>query len=100
MIKRIMSFDKNKDGKLSKDELPRPLQRMFDRADTNKDKVLDKAELKKLFKSRRSRDGGRGAGRPGDRGRRGAGRRGGRGKRPGNGNDGERRRPRRPDSQD
>ncbi len=37
-FKRIMEqFDKNADGKLQKDELPRPLQERFEELDTNKD---------------------------------------------------------------
>lgn len=63
-VERMMNNDKNKDGKLTKDELPERMQAMFDRIDTNKDKEIDKAELTKMaeqFNSRnRSRDGDRG----------------------------------------
>lgn len=63
-VERMMANDKNKDGKLTKDELPERMQRMFDNIDTNKDKELDKAELTKMaerFNSRfRSRGGDRG----------------------------------------
>ncbi len=66
MIERFMSFDKNKDGKLSKDELPEFLQQQFDRADTNKDGFLDEAEIKKLAESLSGQGGfGRPGGRPG-----------------------------------
>ncbi|QDU05286.1 transaldolase/EF-hand domain-containing protein [Gimesia chilikensis] len=72
-VERMMANDKNKDGKITKDELPERMQRMFDNIDTNKDKALDKAELTKTaeqFNARfRSRGGDRG-GRGGDRGRR------------------------------
>jgi len=44
-VDRIMQNDKNKDGKVTKDELPEVAQRMLDRLDTNKDGALDKAEL-------------------------------------------------------
>ncbi|WP_298863519.1 hypothetical protein [uncultured Gimesia sp.] len=60
-VEKIMSNDKNKDGKLTKEELPERMQSMFDRIDTNKDKEIDKAELTKMaenFKSR-NRSGGR-----------------------------------------
>ena len=72
-VERMMANDKNKDGKITKDELPERMQRMFDNIDTNKDKALDKAELTKTaeqFNARfRSRGGDRGD-RGGDRGRR------------------------------
>jgi hypothetical protein len=62
---RIMSNDKNGDGKVTKDELPDFLQRILDRADTNKDGAIDKAEAKKMAE----RFGG-GRGRPSGAGRR------------------------------
>jgi Ca2+-binding EF-hand superfamily protein len=43
-----MTFDKNKDGKLQKAELPARLQGTLERGDTDKNDVLDAAELKKL----------------------------------------------------
>jgi len=45
---RIMGNDKNGDGKVTKNELPEFLQRILDRADTNKDGAIDKAEAKKM----------------------------------------------------
>ncbi len=64
-VERIMANDKNKDGKVTKDELPENLQGMFDRLDTNKDGALDKAELEKA--AARFGGGGsrRGFGQPG-----------------------------------
>lgn len=59
MIERMMSNDKNSDGKLSKDELPERLQTMFDRVDGNTDGFLDKSELEKMG-SGRGGEGGRG----------------------------------------
>jgi EF hand len=48
VVERIMSFDKNKDGKITKDELPERLQNLIEKGDTNKDGALDKDEIKKL----------------------------------------------------
>ncbi len=44
-VAALMTYDKNGDGKLSKDELPERLKPLMDRADTNKDGFLDRAEL-------------------------------------------------------
>jgi hypothetical protein len=46
LVARMMEFDKNKDGKLTRDEVTdRRMLRMFDRADANKDGVVTKEEL-------------------------------------------------------
>jgi hypothetical protein len=45
---RIMSNDKNGDGKVTRDELPEYMLRILDRADTNNDGAIDKAEAKKM----------------------------------------------------
>ena len=46
MVARMMTFDKNMDGKLTKDEVTDSrLQSLFDRADADKDGVLTKDEL-------------------------------------------------------
>ncbi len=46
VVKRMMAFDKNKDGKLTRDEITDTrLLRLFDRADTNKDGVVTREEL-------------------------------------------------------
>ncbi|MEW4530654.1 hypothetical protein [Maioricimonas sp. JC845] len=76
-VDRMMAMDANKDGKLSKDEIPERMQRIMERADTNKDDVLDKAEIEAMA----SQFGGRG-------GRGGQGGRGGRGGRGGDGGEG------------
>ncbi len=47
-VDRIMGFDENKDGKVSKDELPERMQRLMGRGDTNKDGFIDKDEASKL----------------------------------------------------
>ena len=41
----MLTYDKNGDGKLAKDELPERMQILMDRADANKDGFVDKAEL-------------------------------------------------------
>ncbi len=80
-MERLKSYDKNKDGKLSKDELPEALQgRFLQRLDTNNDGVIDQKELQKMSQGfgRGGFGGGRGrGGRPGADGRP-----GGRGGRP------------------
>jgi hypothetical protein len=48
IVKQLMQGDKNKDGKLSKDELPEALQARFAEFDLNKDGVLDKDEIQKM----------------------------------------------------
>jgi hypothetical protein len=51
IVDRMMAFDKNNDGKLTRDEITdQRLLRMFDRADTNKDGVVTKEELIALAK--------------------------------------------------
>jgi hypothetical protein len=83
IVVRMMAFDKNKDGKLTKDEVTDwRLHRLFDRADANHDGVVTKEEL--LAQAAREDDddqppgrGGRGPGGPGGPGGRGPGGRGG-----------------------
>src|SRR5262249_6111821 len=48
IVERIMAFDKNKDGKVTKDELPERMHHLIALGDTNKDGALDKDEIKKL----------------------------------------------------
>jgi len=82
-VERLMSLDEDGDGKVGKDELPERMQRMLDRADTNKDGTIDKEEAEKMAEQFERR----GAGQP-----RGAGRG------PGAGGEGQRRaRPARPE---
>ena len=88
IVERIMSFDKNKDGKLTKDELPERMHFLIEQGDTNKDGALDKEEVKKLaakfekegfpaaFRGLGTNGRGGPAG-PGNRGGNGAGNRGG-----------------------
>jgi hypothetical protein len=64
VIERLMSFDKNKDGKITKDELPERMQYLIAKGDTNKDGALDRDEIRKLA-TELARDGGLGRGRRG-----------------------------------
>lgn len=79
MLERLMANDKDQDGKLSKDEMPERMQRIFKRADANADGFLDQEEIKVVLERRISQLGG--PGREGA-GRRGEGQRGARGDRP------------------
>lgn len=84
IVERIMSLDKNGDGKITKDELPERMQFLIELGDTNKDGALDKEEIKKLAAKFEKEGlptgfggpgapGGRGAGGPGNRGTGGSG---------------------------
>ncbi len=48
IVERIMSFDKNNDGKITIDELPERMQHLIALGDLNKDGALDKEEIRKL----------------------------------------------------
>src|SRR5262245_24670223 len=48
VVQRILAFDKNKDGKVTKEELPERMRDLITRGDTNKDGALDKDEIEKL----------------------------------------------------
>jgi Spy/CpxP family protein refolding chaperone len=65
-VERMMAFDKNKDGKLTKDEITdERLLRLFDKIDTNKDGVVTKEELEAYAAKEMQGGGGRGQGGPG-----------------------------------
>jgi hypothetical protein len=70
LVTKMMAFDKNKDGKLTRDEVTdERLHRLFDMADTNKDGVVTKEELMALaakLEAEGPPEGGRGG--PGARG--------------------------------
>ena len=67
MIKRIKESDKNKDGKITKDEFPEQMQRMFPRIDTNQDGAIDREELAVMEQrmAQRGQGGQRPQGQPG-----------------------------------
>jgi hypothetical protein len=51
MVERLMNMDQNGDGKLSRDEMPPMLvERIFERADTNKDGFVERTELEVIAK--------------------------------------------------
>jgi hypothetical protein len=65
-VDRMMAFDKNKDGKLTRDEITdERLLRLFDRADANKDGVVTREELEALAAREMQDGGGRVPGGPG-----------------------------------
>lgn len=78
LVDMLMAFDRNKDGKLAKAEVPERLQGVFARADDNKDGLLTADEIKKAAAAQpqpteagggeRGREGAGRAGEPGGRG--------------------------------
>jgi hypothetical protein len=48
LVERILSFDKNEDGKITADELPERMQHLVAMGDINKDGALDRGEITKL----------------------------------------------------
>jgi len=61
MVKDLMKFDANGDGKISKEELPDRMKALMDRGDTDKDGFLAKDEIQKFFQAQNSA-GNRGGG--------------------------------------
>jgi Ca2+-binding EF-hand superfamily protein len=62
IVSRYLSLDSNKDGKLSKDELPERMQGLLTRADTNNDGVASKEELAAVAERANTVGGGFGRG--------------------------------------
>jgi len=93
LVTRMMAFDKDNTGKLTKEMITDPrLHRLFDQADANKDGIVTKEELMALAAKLQAEQGDRPAG-PGARGPggdrpAGPGARGPGGDRPGPGGDG------------
>jgi hypothetical protein len=48
VVARMMSFDRNRDGRIEASELPDRMQNLFDRGDTGRDGTLDGAEIRRL----------------------------------------------------
>ncbi len=90
VVERMMNFDEDKDGKLSKKEVPERLQSMFARADKDEDGVLTKDEIRKDFEGREGGPRGEGGPPGGGEGGRGRGGEGGRGEGGGRGGEGGR----------
>jgi hypothetical protein len=62
-VSKMMAFDADQDGKLSKSEITDPrLEPLFERADADKDGVVNKDELTALFKQEASTQRGGGPG--------------------------------------
>jgi Ca2+-binding EF-hand superfamily protein len=61
---RLLEFDKNKDGSLTKQELPERLHGMLAQADTDKDGILTKAELTAFVEAQGKQAAPRAAERP------------------------------------
>ncbi len=56
---RILSFDADGDGRVTRDELPERMRQRFDRMDDNGDGAIDAGEAQVAAKRmRRSREGG------------------------------------------
>jgi Ca2+-binding EF-hand superfamily protein len=66
MVATLLQFDRNADGKLSKDEVPERMQGLFARGDADNDGFLTKAELEKMAAAQGPGPGGPGG--PGGRG--------------------------------
>lgn len=59
-VARLFQNDKNNDGKLTRAELPEAMQSIFERADTNRDGVIDRKEAEALAERMKARTGGQG----------------------------------------
>jgi Ca2+-binding EF-hand superfamily protein len=81
-LNRLKGFDKNNDGKVSRDELPEGMRRLLDIADENDDDAIDEAEAKKAVEKRLRGAAARRGGDRGQSGRRPGGERPERPKRP------------------
>lgn len=66
MVDTLMGFDADKDGKLTKSEVPERMQGLYARGDANKDNVLTRDELAKISAPAVEERGGPGG--PGGRG--------------------------------
>jgi len=67
LVTTLMGFDKNSDGRLTRDEVPERMQGLFDRADADKNGILTADEIRKSAQT--SAPPARGEGRDGREGR-------------------------------
>jgi hypothetical protein len=65
IVERIMAFDKNKDGKITIDELPERMQHLIALGDLDKNGALDRDEIRKLAVTLEAFTGLSGPGGPG-----------------------------------
>lgn len=65
LVEHVMSYDKNKLGKVGKDDLPERMQHLVDKGDLNKDGYLDREEVQMLALKGQVGRGGFGGGGPG-----------------------------------
>ena len=57
-VERVMSLDRDGDGKVTEDEMPEPMrERFLERADANGDGAIDKEEAEKMAEELRRRGG-------------------------------------------
>jgi hypothetical protein len=64
VVERIMAFDRNGDGKVTRDELPERMHHLIELGDLNRDGALDREEIRKLAARMVAAPGGFGAGGP------------------------------------
>ena len=60
MVDRLLAYDKNKDGKISKDEIPADQQARMAESDKNGDGDIERSELEQSIGARMQAGGGRG----------------------------------------
>jgi len=65
VLARMMSFDRNGDGKIARTELPERMQPMLNEGDNNRDGVLDETEIRALARRPVTAATDRGFGHPG-----------------------------------
>ena len=56
-ISRFQLLDKNSDGNISEDEFLATINKRFERMDLNSDGILQRKELRKALKSKKSKNG-------------------------------------------
>ncbi|MBS1829054.1 MAG: hypothetical protein JST93_27370 [Acidobacteria bacterium] len=54
LLSQYDAFDANRDGKLSKEELPVPMQQRFSMMDANSDGFVDRAEVEVMVERMRN----------------------------------------------